>query len=174
MGCKRPHDLSVFINRQEVNFPSSINEKYLRVYNFIGDSCKDSTIISNAIETYQYLQNTNNFWIITLHNETSKSIKGIFLRITNVSSLSAWAVNSNFMTDEERDKLMKSLNFQQNNGVVNLNKIEFLPPQREIKIYIWGKLSSLTLDQNLIVSYEDGDAHVGNEIDRLWVQSLSL
>ncbi|HEY4876058.1 MAG TPA: hypothetical protein VIH86_10825, partial [Puia sp.] len=38
----RPLDLSVFVNKQEVNFPISINNKYATVWNYLVANCKDS------------------------------------------------------------------------------------------------------------------------------------
>jgi len=159
----RPQDLSVFVQREEVNFPVNINDEFVHVYNFVADSCRDSTVVADTRATYRYLQNTNNFWIITLRNETKKSLKNIVLRITDVSSLGAWAVNSDFLLQSERDKLVKSFTFDSTNSVVALNNIESLPGAEQIKLYIWGKLSTLNLDENLIVTYEDGQGHVGHE-----------
>ncbi|HEY4064110.1 MAG TPA: hypothetical protein VGM30_19525 [Puia sp.] len=160
----RPRDLSVYVKRQEVSFPVSINEKYIKVYNYLVSSCKDTAVDSAAWETYRYLQNTNDYWKVTLHNETGRSIKGITLRVTNVSSLSAWAVNGNYLLDEEKETLMKSVGFRPKSGVIILNKIELLPPHMDITLYLWGKLPDLVLDQNLAVHYEDGDGHTGHEI----------
>ena len=62
----RPQDLSVYVNRQEVNFPLSINNEYIKVWNYLIDNSKDSTVDSAALNTLRFLQNTNNFWIVTL------------------------------------------------------------------------------------------------------------
>ncbi len=160
----RPQDLSVYVKRQEVNFPLSINNEYIKVWNYLIDNSKDSTVDSAALKTLRFLQNTNNFWIVTLHNATKKSIKHIIVKITDVSSVSCWALNGSFLLENERSELMKHVLFESASGLFVLNNIESLPPNMDISLYIWGKLPTLNLDQNLIVSYEDGDAHVGHEV----------
>jgi hypothetical protein len=160
----RPHDLSVFVQRQEVNFPQSINDKYGLVWNYLVDSCKDRAVDSAAYDTYTYLQNTNNFWTITLHNEAKRSIRTIIVKIFGVGALSNWAVNGNFLLDDEREKLMKNIKFDASRGVVVLNNIDLLPPHQEIKLYVWGKIPEIVLDNSLSVTYEDGEGHLGHEV----------
>lgn len=158
----RPQDLSVFVQREEVNFPSSIGDRFANVYNALSKTT-DTSLAADAKAAYRYLQNTNNFWIITLRNETRKPIKDVSLRISGVSSLGAWAVNSDFLLQEERDKLLQKFAFDSIQDVMVLKDIEMLPGSQQLKVYVWGKLSGLSLEDNLIVTYGDGQGHVGLE-----------
>jgi len=160
----RPQDLTVFVDKQEINYPISINDMYAKVIHYLADSCKDNEIKVAAEETNQYLQNTNNYWKITLHNQTDRSIKGIIIKITDVSLLSAYGINGHFLLDEEQARLMKSVKFEPSSGVIVLNRIESLPPHSDIAFYVWGKFNDIVLDETLIVTYEDGDAHVGHKV----------
>src|SRR5277367_279479 len=83
----RPRDLAVYINKQDVIFPSAINKRFIRVYNYMADSCQNLSLDSDAYYTLRYLQSTNNFWVITLRNQTKSSIKGVVLKVSGVTAL---------------------------------------------------------------------------------------
>jgi len=159
----QPADLSVSINKRETNFPNSINESFRKVYKFISDSSKSTEVKGDAVAVYNYLINTNSFWALTLTNESGKTIKNIRLRITNVTAINSFGISSPYLLMEESNELLKRLSFQEHSGIVYLDKIEELPKNATITIYLWGKMPSLTLDDNVFVSYEGGEGQLSNE-----------
>ena len=160
----KPKDLAVYIEKEQVNFPASINDRFERVYNYLTDSCRNFSVDSDAKATYEYLQNTNNFWVITIHNQTDHSVKGIGVRVAGVTSLGSSAVNGGFLTDSEKVSLMRSIHFDKDSKVVYLDRIDILQPKSDIKIFLWGKMADLALWSNLFINYDGGDARAGEEI----------
>src|SRR5665213_2875272 len=158
-------DLSVFIQQEQVNFPVNINDRYRNVYNYIADSCKDSSVAMDTKATYEYLQNTGDFWVISLKNETKKSLKNLTIIIKDVNALGSWAVNTDFLLQTQKEKLINNFQFDTANRIIALKDVEILPSHQELKLYLWGKLPSLNLDENLIVTYDGGEGHIGHRYE---------
>jgi len=150
--------LSVRIDKQEINYPATINQKFQTVFSYLTDSTRNATVKSNAAEVYDYLLNTNNFWTITLKNETKSTLSKIRIKISGVSDLNAYNISSPFLLNEERDKVAKSVSFQESSGLIYIDNIEELPSKVELKLYLWGKMSPLVMGENVYVTYEGGDA----------------
>jgi hypothetical protein len=159
----RPKDLAVYINKQDVNFPAAINDRFGRVYNYIIDSSRNLSLDSDVYATYVYLQNTNNFWVITLHNQTDNSVKGIAVKVTGVTALGSSAVRGDYLNDSESTALSREVHFDSASKIVYLTKIDALHPRANLKLYLWGKMDNLALWSNVSVTYEGGDARAGEE-----------
>jgi hypothetical protein len=159
----RPKDLAVYINKQDVSFPAAINDRFGRVYNYILDSCRSRSLDSDAYATFVYLQNTNNFWVITLHNQTENSIKGIMVKVTGVTALGSSAVAGDYLNDSETTALNREVHYDSASKIVYLTKIDALHPKANLKLYLWGKMDDLALWNNVSVTYEGGDARAGEE-----------
>lgn len=161
----RPPDLGVDIKREEVNFPNKINNEFSKVYKYLSDSSKNQGVISSAANVYLYLTNTDNFWSLTLTNETDKAIEKIRFRITNVSSLNSWGVSSSFFLDSEQNRIMQNISYQDKSGIIYLDKIDELPAKASLTIYLWGKMPKLSLDDNVFVDYSGGSARPSKQIE---------
>lgn len=159
----RPRDLAVYINKQDVNFPAGINDRFGRVYNYIIDSGRSRSLDSDVHATYVYLQNTNNFWVITLHNQTDNSVKGIVVKVSGVTALGSSAVTGDYLNDSESTALSREVHFDSASKIVYLAKIDALHPRANLKLYLWGKMDNLALWSNVSVTYEGGDARAGEE-----------
>ena len=54
--------------------------------------------------------------------------------------------------------MVKNINFDKVNGIIDLKDNVDLPPNDELKIFLWGEF--LESINNLIVNYEDGEAKI--------------
>jgi hypothetical protein len=159
----RPADLSVVIDKREVNFPNTINDRVKNAYQFVSDSIHSAAVKNDVASVYNYLVNTNSFWALTLKNESDHTIKSIRLRVSNVNAINSFGVSSPYLLTEETNALLKRLSFQEGSGIIYLDKIEELPRNASITIYLWGKMPSLTLDENVFVTYEGGEGRLAKE-----------
>jgi hypothetical protein len=159
----RPRDVAVYINKQDVIFPSAINTRAIRVFNFMMDSCHNRSLDSDAYYTLRYLQSTNNYWVITLRNQTKSSVKGVVLKVSGVTALASAAVTGDYLNDSETNALTRNVHFDSASKVIYLADISTLHPKADLKLYLWGKMDDLSLWNNVSVSYEGGDASAGEE-----------
>lgn len=157
-----PPDLLVKVTKEEINYPSSINEQYMDLFSFVQDSSKSEQTKSQSLEVYNYLLKTKSQRILEIQNNTKNSIKGINIRMTSVKSLTSWAVNSEYLLEQEKDKLMKNIVFQDNSGIIYLKDAVNLPPSGTLKIYLWGDFDPLEWNESLIVDYDGGQAKIEN------------
>jgi hypothetical protein len=157
----RPRDVAVYINKQDVVFPSAINTRAIRVFNYMVDSCHNRSLDSDAYYTLRYLQSTNNYWVITLRNQTKSSVKGVVLKVSGVTALGSAAVTGDYLNDSETNALTKDVHFDSASKIIYLSDITTLHPKADLKLYLWGKMDDLSLWNNVSVSYEGGDASVG-------------
>jgi hypothetical protein len=154
----KPSDLSVLVEKREINYPNTTNTKFNTVYKYLVDSTKNEAVKLEASAVYDYLINTQDFWIVTLKNESDKSIKNIKLRITNVGSVTNLGMSSQFLLEEETNLILKKMAFQDKSGIIYLDNIGELPRKASLSIYVWGKMPKLLLDENIFVTYEGGEA----------------
>lgn len=155
-----PPDLLVTIQKENINYPSSINQDYLDIYSYIQESTKNSKLQLSALNTYSYLIKTKNQWTIEIKNNTNKTIRSINIRLPNVKNLTAWGVSSSYLLEEEKDKLMGNIDFQKTSGIIYLKDVVNLPPNADLKILLWGEFLDYSWDESLIVNYDGGIAKV--------------
>lgn len=160
----RPPNLAVSIHNQSIEYPSTINSKFESIYKFISDSVKKDVLLKNAKDINEYLLYTSDYWEIKFTNETSTTIKGIQLRITKAASLNASTISSSFFLEEEAKQISKNIHFEKQSGVILLNQVPEIPPKAEVSIFLWGKIPSMTYNENVYVTYDGGEAKPENEI----------
>jgi len=161
----KPPDLSIEIKKNEVNFPSSLSKKLDHLLRYLADSSKNDTAFENAGTLREYLVNTDYYWSITFKNETRLAIKSVNARIVNVSALNAWAVSSTYFSEKEKNAILQKISFEPQSGIIYLDKLDELPSKADLTIYVWGKLPTLSLDENIYVNYEGGSARIGKHLD---------
>lgn len=72
-----PPDLLVRIEKENINYPSSINDSYIDIYSSIQDSSNVVDIKDKSVELYNYLIKTKHQRVIEIKNNTNKTIKSI-------------------------------------------------------------------------------------------------
>lgn len=155
-----PPDLLVRIEKENINYPSSINNTYADIYEYIHDSTNENLIKSKAVQVYEYLVQTRHQRVIEIINNTDKTIKSINIRYTSVRNLTSWAVSSSFLLEEEKDKLLENILFQKASGIIYLKDAVTLPPNGDLKIYLWGEFNPYDWDESLTVDYDGGVAKI--------------
>jgi hypothetical protein len=155
-----PPDLLVTIQKENINYPSSINKDYLDIYTYIQESTKDDKLKLSAANTYSYLLKTKHQWEIEIKNNTNKTIRSINLRLPNVKDLTSWGVSSSYLLEEEKNKLMASIDFQKSSGIIYLKDAVNLPPNADLKILLWGEFLDYSWDETLLVNYDGGTAKI--------------
>ena len=93
-------------------------------------------------------------------NNTNKTIKSINIRYTNVRDLTSWAVSSSYLLEDEKDNLLKNILFQKVSGIIYLKDAVNLPPNGDLKIYLWGEFNPYDWDESLSVDYDGGVAKI--------------
>ncbi|HEV7333141.1 MAG TPA: hypothetical protein VGN63_19050 [Flavisolibacter sp.] len=154
----RPSDLSVSIDKKEINYPSTANNKFNNVYRYLVDSVRNKGIQQDAAVVYEYLINTQDFWTVILKNESDKTVKSIKLRITNVTSVNNFGISSPYLLDNESNEILSKIAFHDKSGIIYLDNIAELPSQASVSLYIWGKMPKLQLDENVFITYDGGEA----------------
>lgn len=151
-----PPDLLVRVAKENINYPSSINDSYEDVYTYIQDSSHTVDVKSKSIEVYNYLIKTKHQRVIEIKNNTNKTIKSINVRYTNVRDLTSWAVSSSYLLEDEKKNLLENILFQKGSGIIYLKDAVNLPPNGDLKIYLWGEFNPYDWDESLNVDYDGG------------------
>jgi len=155
-----PPDLLVTIQKENINYPSSIDKEFLDIYSYIQESAEEDNLKMAAANTYSYLLKTKQQWIIEVKNNTNKTIRSINIRLPNVRNLTAWGVSSSYLLENEKDKLMGNIDFQKASGIIYLKDAVNLPPNADLKILLWGEFLDYSWDESLIVNYDGGIAKI--------------
>jgi hypothetical protein len=153
-----PKHLIVMVDKENINYPSLINEKYIKIYNYIIDSKVNDSLKKNSFELFAYLLNTKHQWNISIKNNSNKTIKGIQFRLLNVRMFTSSAVASSYLTEEEINNIEKGLVYDKNSALLYIKNSVELPPRGELKISIWGDFVEMM--NALKVNYEDGEARI--------------
>lgn len=155
-----PPDLTVKIEKENINYPASINNKYISLFNYVQDSTNDLDLKRKSTEVYQYLIKTKHQRSLEIINNTNRTIKTINIRMSNVRDLTSWAVSSSYLLEEEKDKLLKNILFQENSGIIYLKDAVDLPPNGSLKIYLWGEFIDHSWLETLSVDFDGGAAKI--------------
>ncbi len=127
-----PPDLSIKIKKDLIDYPSSINLKMIELNNFLLDSLKNKKMKQNLSEVYGYMIKTKHHWEVEITNETENYIRDVSLRINNVGDLTSYGVVSQTLLEEETNKILRSLYYEESSGIVFLKEFASLPPKSSI------------------------------------------
>jgi len=155
-----PPELIVKVEKDNINYPSTVNDKYVDIYSFIQDSVRNDTLKSYSVAVYQYLIKTKHQWILEVQNNSNKTIRAINVRLSNVKSMTSCAVSSSYLLEEEKQRLLNNLTFQKQSGIIYLKDGVNLPPKGDFKIFLWGEFNEFSWIESLIVDYDGGSAKI--------------
>lgn len=150
-----PSDLRVTVQTEEITYPSSIAKYYDNIATYV---IKNDTLQNEMSTVYDFLLKTTDFKKIVLKNTSSKTLRGIKFKHTNTDYLTAWSISSDFFTNDEEEKLKKSLDFDVQRNIVFTKGLLEIPPNSQININIWGNFKSEIMSNNLIINYDGGEA----------------
>lgn len=156
----KPTDLNLVLTKENVEYPSFINEDFGKVFLKISDLKVDDSIKYELVNIQSYLMKSKNHWKLELKNMTSRTINKIDLRILNVNSLASFNINSDYLTKEEKTDICQKLSYQKDNGIISLANFTNIPPNRFIIINLWGELNYVPFQNNIFATYEGGEAKI--------------
>lgn len=158
-------ELSVYVSKENINYPNSINENYSKVYDSFMQLNPDSKLKVDAITVYNYLLKTKQNWIVRLKNETDKTIEKVNLRVINVSDITSWAISSDYLIEKEKKKVLEKVKFQESSAVVYLSDFVSIPPNSSMSLYLWGKFDESLWNDNILVTYDGGVGIIEKSIE---------
>ena len=152
-----PSDLKVTILDESISYPASISNSVARLYQ--ATDKKDSLQVP-AATIYSFLVNTTTHKKLTLKNGSEKMIKGVKFKYLNVEQLTAWGIAAGYMTTAENAALIRSLQYDDGRKIVILASNLDLPAKSEVVIDLWGSFKDQMFNDDLIATYDEGDAYV--------------
>lgn len=152
-----PPNLSVQVKQENIEYPSSINKAYETIYSYIADSIEDVNLKASSARVYSYLLETKHQKSIRISNNTASTIHSINIRQPNVRNLVSWAVSSSFLLEEEKNKVIQNILYQEKTGIIYLKDAVNLPPKGNLTIYLWGDFGYNWDDSSLTVDYDGGN-----------------
>lgn len=152
-----PTDLKVNVQNEEVTYPSSIGNNYEKVYDYVQKNNKELGI--QNISVYNFLILTTEMKTITISNISDKTLRGIQFKHLNTDAITAYSINSDYFNNEEEKKLYDNLMYDDKRGLTYLKQLIEIPPKKSITIRLWGSFKKSLLDNNLLISYENGEAY---------------
>ena len=153
-------DIIVSVRYDRMEYPSSINNKYISIYNSIIQTGLSDTIINDANDVRRYLTQTQSVKHITIKNNRKRLISNIAFRDCSVSVLTAYGNGSTFKLSNEGDNLLNKMSYDARSNIVYLEEPLTLYPKEEFYITLWGSFNSLNDNNSIFVNYDDRTAKV--------------
>ncbi|WBL22705.1 hypothetical protein [Zunongwangia sp. HRR-M8] len=155
-----PSDLKVSVTTEAVVYPRSISESFGKVNDYLSD--KD-TLVVESFGIYEFLLKTTDIKRIILRNTSSKTLKNVNFKHLNTKNLSAFSITSSFLTSDEQNYLYDNLILDDKREIIYFQNPIDLPPNKEVIINIWGSFTESPVNQNILVTYDDGDGFFEND-----------
>lgn len=152
-----PSDLKVLVQTEEVNYPRSIANDYEELYKKIPIQSQEDK--RKGIEIYNFLVTTTDVKTIQLENQSEKTLREIKFKHLNADAVTAFSITSDFFNNDEEKKLYDNLEYDKGRGLVYLKETIELPPKSSVKVKLWGSFKKSLIDNDILISYEDGDAY---------------
>lgn len=152
-----PTDLKVIVQNDEVDYPSAISKEFQSIYNKVNS--KDSVLIYNGTSVYNFLVTTTDVKTIQLENQSEKTLRGVKFKHINADAITAYIISSDFFNNDEEKKMYENLKYDKDRGIIYLKETIDLPPKSSVKVKLWGSFKKSLIDNDILISYEDGDAY---------------
>lgn len=152
-----PSDLKLTIKNEDISYPSSISKSVEKLYAATG---KNESLQLEGTNIYAFLVNTRHHKTLTLSNTSNKTLRGIKFKYLNVDHLTAYGASASFLTTKESDKLLTALQYDEAKKIVYLPENIDLPANSEILINLWGTFKDQFFNDDIVVSYDEGEAFI--------------
>lgn len=153
-------DIKVSVKYDRMEYPSSINNKFLSVYSSIIQSCDSAISRQEADDVRRFLTQTQSVKHITIKNNRNRIISNVAFRDCSVSVLTAYGNASSFKLPEEGTSLLKKMNYDAKSNIVYLEEPITLYPHEELYITLWGSFNTSFQQDNIFVNYDNHTARV--------------
>jgi hypothetical protein len=155
-----PSDLRINIRNEAVVYPKSVADNFIEVNKYLSEN---DTLLGKGYSAYNFLSKTTDIKTITIKNTSDRTLRDVNFKHLNTRNLNAYSITSTFLTSKEQDDLYANLVEDDKREIVYLNRSIDLPPKKELIISLWGSFNDDTINQNVIVGYEGGDAYFENQ-----------
>lgn len=152
-----PSDLKIIVQNDEVAYPNNISKDFQYIYSKINP--KDTVSSKKGVTVYNFLITTTDVKTIQLENQSDKTLRGIKFKHLNADAITAVGITSDFFNNEEEKKLYENLEYDKARSIIYLKETIDLPPKSSVKIKLWGSFKKTLIDNDILISYEDGDAY---------------
>jgi len=154
-----PSDLRLSVLNESISYPSSIGSSMEKLYNKLPKN--DSVQVQGTI-LYSFLINTTSHKRLTLSNTSDKTIHGVKFKYLNIDHLTAWGASASFLSTTERSSLINDVRYDEQQHMAYLPAIIDIPPKSEMYIDLWGTFKDQLLNDDIIATYDQGDAYIQN------------
>ena len=159
-----PAELSIIVKREKVDYPSNIKDQFQSLSAYISDTLKAKELSTQLMGLQAFLLVTRDKLTLVIQNETDHTLKKVNLRLTNASQLTSWGASSDYLTNDELDKLIDRVTWKDREGIVDISDIGNLPPKASLNIYLWGDFKYLDEENGIFLTYDDGVGKKEKEI----------
>ncbi|NHE59960.1 hypothetical protein [Cyclobacterium plantarum] len=160
----KPSDLQVILKKEKIDYPVSINQEFLELNRYVLENCPTDETKLLSVSISNYLLKTKDHWIVKLINKSNKYISGLEVRIPNTKLLTSYGISSNFLLEEEKDKFLEKIDFQDKSGIVYIKPEIEIPSNSNIEIYLWGDFTDFNWGENIHVKYSGGEGKLQREV----------
>lgn len=130
-------DVAVEIASTEMRLPSPLSRDLASSLRDVDPNEAESLRIALA-ELVRFLEVTDHFTIVSVVNNTSKSIENVDIRIRNVRTLTGWAVSGDAFTILERQDILERVRYDKSSNIISVSGIPRIPPQTTLELQIWA------------------------------------
>ena len=116
-----PKDLGVEVSYEKINLPSTLQDSYNNVFNYIQQNSDDNAIKQNTTVLYKYLIDTQEQKTIKITNNTKEIINEINLRDCGVVELTSYGVSTSMKVSKESDDILKNIRYDSKSRILTVN-----------------------------------------------------
>lgn len=148
-------DLGVEVSYEKTNLPSTLQDAYNDIFNYIQQHTDDNTIKNGAASLYKYLIDTQEQKTIKVTNNTNEIIKEINLRDCSVAELTSYGVSTTMRNSKESSVILKNVRHDSKAGILTLREPLSLMPGEIMYLHLWGSFSHGREKDNLFINYQN-------------------
>ena len=148
-------DLEVEVSYEKTNLPSTLQNEYNDVFNYIQQYADDNTIKNSATALYKYLIDTQEQKTIKITNNTNELIKEINLRDCNVVELTSYGVSTTMRNSKESAVILKNVRHDSKARILTLSEPLSLMPGEIMYLHLWGSFFHGREKDNLFINYQN-------------------
>ncbi len=150
-----PKDLGVEVSYEKINLPSTLQDSYNNVFNYIQQNSDDNAIKQNTTVLYKYLIDTQEQKTIKITNNTKEIINEINLRDCGVVELTSYGVSTSMKVSKESDDILKNIRYDSKSRILTVNEPLSLMPGETLYLNLWGSFAHGREEDNLFVNYHN-------------------
>ena len=159
-----PPVLALSVRTHELFLPGSLYDRFSIALETDSAGLSDSTKATLGF-VRDFLRTTESFTVITVRNNSDRSLQNVDVRFRYVHSIDGWAVAGDGVDEAERAQLLTLIAHDPSNGLLTVKSIPRVPPKSTLNFYIWGDVSFAALfgEDRLTATFDGGAGEVITE-----------